>query len=131
MTDIRGLVAGSICAALVAVGIGALLADDAIGWILVPVLVGTLLTASLLFVAHARDRRARLVADSFVSRRTPGDLIDVSRIRVAGLGGAGLTLMAVIAALQSPFTTAALVVSLIGGVLGAVIVILHRRHAAR
>ena len=66
---------------------------------------------------------------AFVSRRTPGDLIDVSRIRVAGLGGAGLTLMAVIAALQSPLTTAALVVSLIGGALGAVIVILHRRHA--
>jgi hypothetical protein len=121
----------STCATLVGVSIAALAVDGAIGWMLPPVVLGTLMVTIALFVVHARDRQAAVVADSFVDRSTPGDLIDIARVRVAGLGGVGLMFMAMLAALQFQLTTLALLTGLVGGTLGAAAVILHRRHSVR
>jgi hypothetical protein len=54
--------------------------------------------------------------------------VNISHIRVAGLGGAGLVLAAFAVALQYELTTVALTAGVLGGVLMAVAMIVARRR---
>lgn len=58
----------------------------------------------------------------------PTDVINMSSIRVAGVGGLGLVAMAVAVALDLPRVGAVLTIALTGGVALAIAVILYRRR---
>lgn len=55
------------------------------------------------------------------------DVIDISGVRVAGIGGLGLVFMALVVGTQYPLIMATLVAGLAGGAVAALAVILARR----
>jgi len=57
------------------------------------------------------------------------DVIDISGIRVAGIGGLGLVFLAFVVGTQYPLILATLVVGLVGGAVSALAVILARRSS--
>ena len=95
------------------------------GFLLVTALGGVLLAALRFSVAHAGPPAT--VADPFAREMLSTDTINIAHIRVAGVGGAGLVLAAMIAALEFQLTTAAVALGLCGGTLGALTVILFLR----
>ena len=121
------LVAGGL--AVVALGV---LATVLVRWFgefeafFVVVALGGALLAALRFVA-GRDRTPATVADPFAREMLSTDTINIAHIRVAGVGGAGLVLAAMLAALEFQLTTVAVVLGLCGGMLGAFAVIVSRR----
>jgi hypothetical protein len=93
---------------------------------LVAVALGGILLAALRF-AFARGRTPARLSDPFARDMFSTDVINIAHIRVAGIGGAGLVLAAMLAALEYQLTTIALALGICGGVLGALAVILTRR----
>lgn len=111
--------------------VAASLADRDLGPILaVPVVGGVLAAAALIL-----SRRSGLGASSV--RHDPfedssSDLINMSRLRVAGVGGAGLIVVAIAMAMTFPRIGWSVVVSAFGGVALAISWILSRRdHGLR
>lgn len=120
---------------MVRVGIGALglaasafaLTDTALGW-LIPF---TVLGGSVIALARLalRPRRAGLAHDRFAGDVVNVlDPINVSHVRVAGIGGAGLLVVALVVSLQFQLLTAVMTAGLAGGAAGALAVILFRRR---
>lgn len=105
--------------------------DTAIGWVVPMALAGGALVATLLLMADARHGHASRVVDRF-ERDDVGGTINISRVRVAGIGGLGLVLAAGGVALQYELTTAAIAAGLVGGVCLGVLLIAFRkpRHAS-
>jgi hypothetical protein len=115
-------------AALAAV-IGAVafaLADRDIGWFVALGLAGGVLIAAALIATQSRSRDAIPSRDSFAGRGH--NLIDISSLRVAGLGGLGLVILSGVVALQFERIGATLIAGAIGGTVAAVVMILHRRR---
>jgi hypothetical protein len=88
--------------------------------------LGGILMAALRF-GFARSRSPVTVFDPFARETFATDTINFAHVRVAGLGGAGLVLAAMVAALEFQLTTVALGLGLCGGILGGTTVILFRR----
>jgi len=82
----------------------------------------------------ATRRRGPYTSTDPVPRHDPGaewppaDVINMSSIRVAGVGGLGLVAMAAAVALDLPRIGAVLTIALTGGVAMALAVILYRRR---
>jgi hypothetical protein len=82
----------------------------------------------------ARRKRGPYTATTPVPRHDPtadwppSDVINMSRIRVAGVGGLGLVAMALTVALELPRVGATLTIALAGGLAVAIAVILYRRR---
>jgi hypothetical protein len=89
---------------------------------------GGLVAAALVWAnRHARQRIA--TADAFARDPLSTDVINVNRIRVAGLGGFGLVIVAASVALQFDLAAVVVVLGLVGGAAGALLLILYRRRA--
>jgi hypothetical protein len=96
------------------------------GFLLMAV-VGGAIVAGMRFVLERRKRIAA-VADPFSRDVFSTDTINISHVRVAGLGGAGLVLAAFVVGLQYQLTTVAMAAGVVGGVLLAVALIVFRRR---
>jgi hypothetical protein len=99
-------------------------AGDFERFLMLAVLGGVVIAVMRLLLTNRN--RTPFVTDPFATGT--GDIVNVSRIRVAGLGGAGLVLAAFAVALQYPLTTIAMSAGIIGGVLMAVAMIISRRR---
>ena len=104
----------------------AALADRDLGWILAVPVAGGIIAAAALIVS----RRSGLGASSL--RHDPfehsnSDVINIARLRVAGIGGLGLIVVAGAMAMTFPRIGWSLVVSAIAGVALAITWILSRR----
>ena len=100
--------------------------DPAIGWLIPIALGGGVLIAAGLFATRTRSRDAIPSVDRFADRST--DIINIATVRVAGLGGLGLVIVAGAVALQFPLIGAALVAAAAGGAAGGLLLILYRRR---
>jgi hypothetical protein len=127
--DARLVVTRTVIFALAALGLVALSRDSVIGWLIPLVLIGGGVTAAALFFSHSRERQTAFSDDRFAREGVAGDVLNMSRVRVAGLGGAGLLLVAILAAFQFPLTAATLLIGAIGGALGGLATIMWRRRA--
>ena len=99
---------------------------DFVGAVLIVALLGgaAMATMRLAFGRSARQH----VADPFSRDVFATDTVNISHIRVAGVGGAGLVLAAFVVALQYQLTTIAMSAGIIGGLLLAVAMIVSRRR---
>lgn len=105
----------------------AALADRDLGWILVVPVTGGLIAAAVLIVS----RRSGLGASG--PRHDPfdhsnADVINIARLRVAGVGGAGLLVVAGAMAMTFPRIGWSVVLSAVAGVALAIIWIVSRRE---
>jgi hypothetical protein len=92
----------------------------------IPGLLGGLVIA---FVIFAFKRPAPGSSpDAFARDPLSTDVINASRIRVAGIGGLGLVLVAATVAFTIPQIGLSLLVGLVSGVAMAAVLILRRRH---
>lgn len=92
------------------------------------VLLGTLVIAMALIRVRARQPWSDPAPGAFSDRSLSTDVINMSRIRVAGLGGLGLVAMAVAAAFGIPRIGQSLAIGLVLGVGFAVALIVKRRR---
>lgn len=97
-------------------------------WLLVvPALFGVAIALAMRFFGRPPVSSTRVSSDSFTNDR-PADVINASRIRVAGIGGLGFVAMAAAVAYAVPRIGDTVVVGAIGGVLAAALVIWYRRR---
>jgi hypothetical protein len=114
-------------ALLMAAGVVAAVLDSATGWFAVFAVAGGAVTAVLLIAIGRRPHASPVaVADRFASEGTSFDTINMSHIRVAGIGGLGMAAVAVAIAYVFPRIGFSLAIGVVGGVVGAVAVILSR-----
>jgi hypothetical protein len=113
--------------ALVAFGLWATLAvwNNKLEQFLLLAIVGGILIAAVLFAMQSAPT-AQVRPDPFARDVFSSDPINYAHVRVAGLGGAGLVVLALIVALENQLTTAVLVAGLIGGAAAAVPLIVFR-----
>jgi hypothetical protein len=104
--------------------------DPAIGWVIPLSIGGGGVVAALMFAFRMRSGPEVTVPDSFASE-APIGVMNLARVRVAGLGGFGLVVASGIVALQYALTTAAVLAGLGGGLIGALGVIAYRRRDSR
>jgi hypothetical protein len=102
--------------------------DTAIGGLFAVMLVGGVVMGGMLLWMTRHGRRGRSQPDAFARDTLGTDVINASRLRVAGLGGLGLVAGAAAVALQFQLTSVALLAGVTGGALGAAAVILYRRR---
>ena len=116
---------------LVVALVAAALADRDLGWILVvPVVGGVLAAAFLIFSRRSGLGASQLRPDPF--EHSSADVINVSRVRVAGVGGIGLMVVSAAMALTFPRIGWSIVVSAIAGAaLGATWILMRREHQTR
>jgi hypothetical protein len=91
------------------------------------VVLGGLGMVVALVLAHLRPTTAR-VRDDLASEMHTSDVINMSHIRVAGVGGFGLVVVALAIALEFDLAGIALLSGLVGGAVGAGLLIALRRH---
>jgi hypothetical protein len=108
--------------------VAAALADRDMGWILTIPVVGGVLAAAFLILSRRSGLGASQVRpDPFEHSNT--DVINVSRIRVAGVGGIGLMIVSAAMAMTFPRIGWSVVVSAIAGVaLGITWIVMRREH---
>ena len=99
-----------------------------LGELLLVAAAGGLLTALLLAAVHGMRRPIVAMPDPFARTAFSVDTINISHIRVAGLGGLGLVLAAAVVVLQYELLTAVIGMGLVGGLACAVWLIHHRRR---
>jgi hypothetical protein len=127
MTNERNMWLKYMAWAMVGVGIGIVLFDSLLGVFLLPAFIGAAGIAGLLAVLHARPRPAGYTSDSFRDV-APTDVINVSHIRVAGVGGLGLVVICALIAAEFKQVAATLAAGLGGGIPLAVYLVRRRRH---
>ena len=98
---------------------------DPVVVIVVPGLIGGVAIA--LFMALRRSRSSKRTSVRFEDPST--DVINMARIRVAGVGGLGLLAMAGVVAYFVPRIGQTLVIGLVLGVVFAAVMILRRRQS--
>jgi hypothetical protein len=98
---------------------------DPVTLIVVPGFIGGIVIALLI----ARLGRDRVGNDPFTREPVSTDVINVARIRVAGVGGLGLVAMAAVVALNVPRIGQSLALGLVLGVLFAVVLIARRSRS--
>jgi hypothetical protein len=127
MINKRAMVLRATTIALVGAGIVLFFTDSAAAWLLSLAVLGGSVTAVVLARLRSHDQHASFSPDSFDRGGLDGDVINISRIRVAGFGGAGLLVVAILVALEYQLTFVALIAGAIGGLIGGVAAILYRR----
>jgi peptidoglycan/LPS O-acetylase OafA/YrhL len=95
--------------------------------LLVPAVVGGGIALAVRYFGQAPMSSNRVDADAFSNDR-PTDVINISRIRVAGIGGLGFVAMAAVIAIALQRVGETVILGLVGGVIAAVAVILYRRR---
>ena len=119
---------------VIAVGVGLAINDAAVGrsvlLFLLLVLIGGGVGAAIMIVRGRRPHGAPLAVPDAFARSQPEGIINVSRIRVAGLGGLGMVAVAATMALTIPAIGLALGLGLVGGFLIAVALVPYRRRHA-
>jgi len=100
---------------------------DPVTLVVVPGFLGGLVIA-LFFIRLQRGRQTRASADAFSGEPLSTDVINMARIRVAGVGGLGLVAMALVVALFVPRVGQSLTLGLVLGAMFAAILILRRRR---
>jgi hypothetical protein len=86
------------------------------------------LVIAFLFLTLQRRSRTGASVHMVASEPVSADVINVSRIRVAGVGGLGLVAMAAAVALNVPRIGQSLAAGLVLGTVSAAVLILWRRH---
>jgi len=100
---------------------------DPVTLIVVPGFLGGLVIV-LFFIRRQRGRQTHASADAFSGEPLSTDVINIARIRVAGIGGLGLVAMALLVALVVPRIGQSLALGLVLGAMFATILILWRRR---
>jgi D-arabinose 1-dehydrogenase-like Zn-dependent alcohol dehydrogenase len=101
---------------------------EALAILMVPAAVGGLVLAILLF-RFSRRTPGATVTDVFSAERLSSEVINASRIRVAGVGGLGLVAMALTVAIGVPGVGVPLALGgALGIVLAAVLIVRNRRN---
>jgi hypothetical protein len=123
-TQVRRL----IIAVLAATALGYAMTDTALGWLVPMTIAGGGLIGALL-IAMRPVRRTTFTPDHFSGDITAfPDVMNISHVRVAGVGGLGLVVVALLVSLQYQLLTAVMVAGVVGGAVGAGAVILHRQR---
>ena len=98
-------------------------------WLLVvPAAFGAAVALAIRHFGQAPAASNRLDPDRFTNDR-PSDVINMSRIRVAGIGGLGFVAMAAVVAFALPRVGDTVLLGLVGGAVAAALVIVHRRRS--
>ena len=115
--------------ALIAIALGIWLAsrDAAFGPFVVLIAVGGVIGGLVMIVVNRRPHQPPLTVPDAFARNQPEGILNVSRIRVAGLGGLGMVAVAAAMALTIPAIGVSLGLGLVGGFLIAVALIPYRR----
>jgi hypothetical protein len=121
-------VARNVLLTIAVVALAVVVTDPALGWFLPAAVVGSFLMAAALLAIRSPRRRATSSSDSVERRTLAGDMMDISRVQVAGVGGAGLLLIAALVALQFQLVSVVLFAGAAGGVLTGLTMILYRRR---
>jgi hypothetical protein len=98
---------------------------DPVTLVIIPGFIGGLVISLLLARLHRKSENF----DPFTAEQPSTDIINMARIRVAGIGGLGLVAMAAVVAVMIPRIRQSLIIGLALGALFAVILILLRRRA--
>lgn len=119
-------------AILVGLGIVFALRDQAVGgaglaFLLLVVVGGGAVGAAIMILLGRRPHQAPVAVPDAFGRNQPDWPWNVSRIRVAGLGGLGMVAVAVTMALTMPAIGVSLGLGLVGGFLVAIALIPYRR----
>jgi hypothetical protein len=102
------------------------LALSPFGVILVPAVAGGLVVAAVLKWSKPRAQSTP-TRDVFGDNAASTDIINMSRIKVAGLGGLGFVVVAIVTALTVPRIGQVMAIAAIGGTLVALSTIVWRR----
>ena len=94
-------------------------------FLIVPGFLGGLVIALLFIRRHGRPTDA--TSGTSTREPRPTDVINIARIRVAGVGGLGLVAMALTVAWAVPRVGQTLAIGFVLGAIGGVILILRRR----
>lgn len=111
----------------VVVAAAGIVLSQAFAWFAVLAGVGGTVIALFFMWSSRRHAPPAAVPDSFSRDAFSTDTVNVAHVRVAGVGGLGLVLVALAVAADFPLATAVVSLGLAGGVIAAVIVILRRR----
>ena len=101
--------------------------DAVLGLFMMPVILGAGGVAIMLIAFRHRTGPAVQVADEFRDV-PPADVINISRVRVSGIGGLGLVVIAGLIAFQYTRVAVTLALGLAGGLLIALFLIRQRRR---
>jgi hypothetical protein len=121
------LVVGVSAMVVSAVTAAALVVNGFIEGVLVASLLGGALVALFLRSTSGHPSSA-VVPDPFKRDMFSADIVNVAHIRVAGVGGLCLVIVAAAVTLEFQLITAAMAVGLVGGVVTGVALIAYRRH---
>jgi hypothetical protein len=113
---------------LVVLILAAAVLDPTIGWFAGLGLVGGALMAGVMLWVNRHARQRIATPDAFARDPLSTDVINVTRIRVAGLGGLGMVIVAAAVATQFDLAAVAVGFGLVGGAIGAFLLILYRRR---
>lgn len=113
-----------------AIGLVVAVRDGAFGWFVGLALVGGALSALLLIALHRKPGRTSdmTVPDTFGREWPARDLINISRQRVAGVGGLALIAVAVMMAIELPRIGISLALGLVGGFFTSLALISYRKR---
>ena len=89
---------------------------------------GAVLALGMLLSRRFGSHPPTAVGQRFPGEHLPTDVINVSRIRIAGFGGLGMVVIAVVVALVLPRVGMVMAAGLGGGAIAALAVILYRRR---
>lgn len=98
---------------------------DPVTMVIIPGFIGGLVVALLM----TRFNRTPEDSDPFTAERPSTDIINMARIRVAGIGGLGLVAMAAVVAVVIPRIRQSLLLGLALGVLFGAVLVWWRRRA--
>lgn len=101
--------------------------DAVMGQFVVLIAVGGVVGGLVMILLNRRQHQPPLTVPDAFARNQPEGILDVSRIRVAGLGGLGLVAVAAAMALTIPAIGVSLALGLVGGFLIAIALIPYRR----
>jgi hypothetical protein len=100
-----------------------------LGWFLVLTACGGALIGAVLRLTRRRQRPQPVTVDAFARDAAATDTINVARVRVAGVGGLGMLLVALAVAFDFALVGAVLAAGLVGGFVAALAIILWRKRS--
>ena len=112
---------------VIAVGVVVATPDIAFGPLKMIISAGGLIGGAIMILVNRRQHQPPLSVPDAFARNQPDGILNVSRIRVAGLGGLGMVAVAAAMALTIPAIGVSLGLGLVGGFLIAVALIPYRR----
>lgn len=99
-----------------------------VAFVAYPAAIGIVVATGFMLLRRGGSRPILSNRDPF-SKDTSSDVINMSRIRVAGLGGLGMVVIALVLAIAYPRIGQALLIGVAGGIVAAAIVIAYRRRS--